>query len=113
MLKHRGKGARTKEPGGGVGEVGEGVPGPVGRQEGWGRQEKEPRDLWAGRRAGGGRGRSPGTCGPGGGLGEVGEGVPGPVGWEEGWWRQRKESRDLWAGRRAGGGRWRLMECHS
>ena len=38
------------------------------------------RDLGAGRRAGGGRGRVPGTRGPGGGLGEAGEGVLGPRG---------------------------------
>ena len=36
----RGKGLGTSGPGGGVGEVREGVPGPGGREKGWGRQEK-------------------------------------------------------------------------
>ena len=47
--------------GGGLGEAGEGVPGPRWREEGWGRQGKESLDLGGGRRAGGGRGRSPWT----------------------------------------------------
>ena len=44
-----------------MGEAGEGVPGPRWREEWWGRQGKESRDLGGGRRGGRGRGRSPGT----------------------------------------------------
>ena len=51
----RGRGPGTRGQGGGLGEAGEGVPGPGGREEGWGRQGKESRDQGAGRRAGGGR----------------------------------------------------------
>ena len=35
----------TWEPGGGLGEVGEGVLGAVGQEEGWGRWGKGSRDL--------------------------------------------------------------------
>ena len=59
-------------PGGGLGEAGEGVPGPWGREEGWRRSGKECRDHGAGKRSGEGRVRSAWTMGPGGGVGEVG-----------------------------------------
>ena len=97
----------TRGPVEGLGEAGEGVPGPRGREEGWERSGKGSQDQGAGRRAGGGRGRGPRTKGPGGGLGEAGEGVPGPRGREEGWERSGKGSQDQGAKRRAGRGRGR------
>ena len=70
----RGRGSGTWDLGARrrVREAGEGVQGPRGWDEGWGRQGKESRELRAG-------GRGPGGC-----MGKVWEGVPGPGGQEVG-----------------------------
>ena len=70
-----------------MGEAGERVPGPGGREEGWERPGKWSRNR-----------------GPGGRVGEAGEGVPGPWGREEGLGRDGKEPWDQGPGRKGGRG---------
>ena len=55
----RGKGQGTRGSGGGVGEAGEGVPGPGGREEGSGRQGKGKGSWEQGAKGRGGAGRKP------------------------------------------------------
>ena len=83
--RERGRGTRTKGPGGWVGDAWEGS-----------------LDQGAGRKGGRGWVRSPRSEGEGGGLVERGEEVPGPWCWEKGCGRQGKESRELSVWRRAG-----------
>ena len=61
IYRDRGRGPGTRRPRERVGEAGEGVPGPGGREEGWGRPGKESWDQ-----------------GAGGGVGEAGEGARDP-----------------------------------